>query len=134
LDRITGGRVVIDSSRHSEGENSLTLRFLPPIIQYHMRYRSRGIDVDFGVGGGTQIFWDATGGGDDGAPLLIANDTWLRGDYPLLFTTMHTQEFEGSRETTRFEITHRPDLFPPEEIDPHLELMPPDRAGVIPPI
>jgi hypothetical protein len=121
-----GSVVVLRTIRHWEGRNLLTLHFGPPLVGYH-------VSLDYGPSGrfedeenptdnGTSLYYSATGSAPGDTPLLIDNDTWVQGKYPVLYETAHTATADRATETTHFTFTHRPDLFPADEIIPRLEL------------
>ena len=121
-----GGVVVLRTIRHRDGRNLLTLHFGPPLVGYH-------VSSDYGVSGrfddeeeptdnGTSLYYAATGSAPGDTPLLIDNDTWIRGTYPVVYETAHTATADRTTETTHFTFTHRPDLFPADQIVQRLEL------------
>jgi len=124
--KYRGGVVVLRTIRHREGHNRLTLNFGPPLVGYHVtadygihgRFEDEGDPMD----NGTSLYYLATQSAPGEAPLLINDDTWVRGSYPVLYETAHTATAKRATETTRFSFTHRPDLFPADEIRQDLEL------------
>jgi hypothetical protein len=112
--------------RHQDGQNLLTLHFGPPLVGYHVSedYGASGRfeDEEDPMDNGTSLYYSATGSGPGDIPLLIDNDTWIQGKYPVLYETAHADSAHRATETTHFTFTHRPDLFPADQIIPGLEL------------
>jgi hypothetical protein len=129
LEGIAGVHVEFHSEHHREGENRLVLQFLPP--QFLVEEKEPEEAYFFPSGNGSVLFDEAVQAGDAApaaddpcplAPLLINNDTWVAASHPTIFSTAHTAAHNGAQETTHFDIVHRPDLFPPDEIIPAYEL------------
>lgn len=143
LEKIAGARVEFHTEVHREGENKLVLQLLPPHFATEEKFPE---EIHYVPGGANSaLFAEAVNAGDVPqapgdmcplAPVLIDNDTWVEGGYPTIFSTAHTATHSYAQETTRFDIVHRPDLFPPEEIDPNYELKrpaePPNRTPAQP--
>jgi hypothetical protein len=57
---------------------------------------------------------------------LVSVPGWKRRGYPVLFETTisDSRKIDGARysDETKFELVHRPDRFPPEQIVPKWEL------------
>jgi hypothetical protein len=108
--------------RHLEGKDNLVMNFGPPLIQVQAFSSGQG-EIEVPDANGTGLYYIANGKEFDGEyPLAIDGSTWVRETYPKLYSTGHTARASRVEETTRFELTHRPDLFPPEDIDPSLEV------------
>jgi hypothetical protein len=121
-----GSVVVLRTIRHQDGQNLLTLHFGPPLVGYHVSedYGASGRfeDEEEPMDNGTSLYYSATASAPGDTPLLIDNDTWIQGKYPVLYETAHTATADRATETTHFTFTHRPDLFPADQIIPRLEL------------
>ena len=119
--------------KHQEGADRLVLQFLPPFFTIGHKFPE---EIHYAWNGAdTGLFMKATQSGDVAAdagdpcllaPLLVDNDTWVEAGYPTLFKTAHSASFENATETSHFDIVHRPDLFPPDEINPNFEPKPRD--------
>jgi hypothetical protein len=139
-DNLMGGHVEIRTVPHTGGQNTLILQFLPPI--FFVNEEQPEDDMPLPSSNGTPIFLEAAQVADvppaEGdpcplAPVLVNDDTWVRGAYPVLFKTAHTANHNGAQETTHFDVVHRPDLFPAEEIRPEWEFpQPPEPPARIP--
>jgi len=123
--RIFGGRVVIEQTTYDEGENLLELAFVPPTVFLHAR--SRGELLEHEPAAGTDWYRRATlraVRGDDNLPLVRE---WVRDGYPLLFKATSAEPPNPATtgfmsERTEFELVHRPDLFPADQIMPGFEV------------
>jgi hypothetical protein len=115
--------------RKSEGTNALAVAFSPWPLQIPatFRYDPRLPPVSVPVPDSIIAFWTAhqkdaaeTGG--------INVKSWTHAGYNVLFEKTfpgkHTDQKIVYTDTTRFELVHRPDLFPPDEIVPNWELTP----------
>jgi hypothetical protein len=119
--------------KHQEGADRLVLQFLPPFFIIGHKFPE---EIHYAWNGAdTGLFMEAIQVGDVPpaagdpcavAPLLIDNDTWVEAGYPTLFRTAHSASHENATETSHFDIVHRPDLFPPDEINPNFEPKPRD--------
>jgi hypothetical protein len=128
-----GARVVIHEKHHREGENRLVLQFLPPQFMTEEKLPEERQYMPGGAN--SAIFDEAVNAGDaphpEGdpcplAPLLVDNDTWVEGTYPTIFKTAHSATNGDAQETTHFEVVHRPDLFPADEIIPDWDVHRPE--------
>lgn len=148
-ERLIGGRIVIEDEPCgggagpggcSEGEDLAAFSFAPPDFITLARLRP-GYGPLTRAGPGSDIYYLATRStGED----LLTIGPWTREGYPLLFTTAvdRTERLPGTRGGLfqahvrgTFELRHRPDLYPPEEIVPEYELAPnqePERPPRIP--
>ncbi|MFT3723645.1 MAG: hypothetical protein QM773_08680 [Hyphomonadaceae bacterium] len=147
LQKALGGRVIVEpepcpggeaqpAEGCKEGENLAAFHFEPP--DFHAMAQMRpGSGPITRQGPSSDIYYYATGSNMQDPPAL---EEWTHEGYPLLFTGKieQTRSLPGGRGvfykahvTGTFEIRHRPDLFPPEEIDAELEfpkkLEPPPR-------
>lgn len=110
-----------------EGESVAIISFAPPDFITMARLRP-GYGPLTRAGPGSDIYYLATAStGADPATM----GAWTREGYPLLFTAAvdRTEVLPGTRGGTyhahlraTFELRHRPDLYPPEEIQPANEL------------
>ena len=110
----------------TEGQDQVTLDFLPTLLQVPMVVTSKK---------GARLFQGMTAAAHellyvkDGGPLVLRLQGWRRDGYPTLFRADMPPVVgaQGARGDQRFELVHRPDLFPPDQINPDLELAPPAR-------
>jgi hypothetical protein len=108
--------------RHLEGKDNLVMNFGPPMIQIQAFSSTPG-EIELTDANGTGLYYIANGKEFEGEyPLAIDGSTWVRETYPKLYSTGHAASAGRVDETTRFELTHRPDLFPPEFYEAGLEL------------
>jgi hypothetical protein len=110
----------------TEGQDQVALDFLPTLLQVPMVVTSKK---------GARLFQGMTAAAHellyvkDGGPLVLRLQGWRRDGYPTLFRADMPPVVgaQGARGDQRFELVHRPDLFPPDQIKPDLELAPPAR-------
>jgi len=144
LDRAYGGRVVVEwlrcaagarewvrappprDARCTDGEDRGDMEFSPPSFEYLAEYRPNYGPLT-GAGPSGAMIALAMGPGRDGPPLV---DQWERVGHPLLFTAGIDRTARGAgprgtfsaRVRGTFALHHRPDLYPPDEINPEFEL------------
>jgi hypothetical protein len=151
-----GGVVILRTTRHREGRDRLVLNFGPPVVGLYLDAGGPWRQDAQANAAGTDLFYEAVakedgqeheeGNGpiglspfvDQGAlpraeisPLVVNDDHWSRGTYPKMFQAGSARGANPTERTT-FEITHRPDLFPQDEIDPNYELLPTPPPELIP--
>lgn len=143
-DRAYGGRVVVEwlrcaggarewvralpprDARCTDGDDRGELEFAPPSFKYLARYRPNYGPLT-GAGPAGAMISLAMGSGRNGPSDV---DQWERVGHPLLFTAAidRTARRAGPRGASithvrgTFALHHRPDLFPPDEIQPEFEL------------
>lgn len=127
IDNVLGGRAVIETTRRSQGEDRFRLWFEPPKVFLHSRSPDGGLYTRLPPAG-TDWYVVATRSAydeDEGLPLAAEQGT-RGGVYPVLFTATSIPRPPAGpwavSESTRFELTHRPDLFPADEIRPEYEV------------
>jgi hypothetical protein len=114
---------ILRTIRHREGKDSLSMNFGPPLIQVQAFSSGHGGNVEFTDANGTGLYYMANGKKFGDYPLAIDGSTWVRETYPKLYSTAHAASAHNVDETTRFDVTHRPDLFPGSEYRSSLELV-----------
>jgi hypothetical protein len=119
-DRMFGGRLVVVTERRDTGRDELNLIFHPPLQSAQGRYRE-GFGELYTLGGpGTHIYVMAVGG-----TVTPKITEWRRDGYPVLFTANPQASSDLDSMRGYYRIVHRPDLFPPEEINTHYEVVRP---------
>jgi hypothetical protein len=109
----------------TKGQNQVTLDFLPSLLQVPMVVTKKG----------TRLFTGMTAAGhellyinEESGPIMLRLQGWRRDGYPTLFRAdMPVKGAKGSRGDHRFELVHRPDLFPPDQIVADWEVSAPVR-------
>ncbi len=119
-----GGRKQIEHTLRPEGADGFRLHFGPPVL--FLQSRVRGREMDNFPAGGTDLFYDAHSSENGWGPVDVLAADATRGDYPLLFTASSAARPPAGpnliSENSRFELTHRPDLFPQEFLIPEYEV------------
>jgi hypothetical protein len=125
LDRQLGGRVEVSENRRTDGENRFELYFDPPHIFLQSRVGGRLEEASPAIG---TDWYEAANvlaphHQDRDVPLM-ANKGNFGGEHPhiLSATGIPRAPYYDLSSTSRFELTHRPDLYPADEIEPSLEV------------
>ncbi len=122
---------MLHTTRHREGKDSLFMNFGPPLTQMNAISAGTGGNVEMADANGTGLYYMANGKEMGQYPLVI-DETWVRETYPKLYSAGHAASSNGVEESTTFELTHRPDLFPKEDYVESLELGPQPKAPQVP--
>ncbi|HVQ47467.1 MAG TPA: hypothetical protein VMS62_11590 [Gemmatimonadales bacterium] len=130
-DNVPDAWTMLHTTRHREGKDSLFMNFGPPLTQLQAISAGIGGDVEMGDANGSGLYYAANGKEFGEYPLAI-DETWVRESYPKLYSAGHATSSNGVEESTTFELTHRPDLFPKEDYVESLELGPQPKAPQVP--
>lgn len=123
-DRILGGRAIIERTERVVGNDDFELHFEPPTVHLWALGQD-GERRHLQPPAGTDWYERATRHvlkGDFDAPRV---GSWTREGYPLVYKAVSAEqarEWPFTAERTEFEIVHRPDLFPQDEINPEYEV------------
>jgi hypothetical protein len=129
--RPFGGRLMVVTERREEGADNLTLNFLPPLVQMTGKYSPPGELFTFPGTLTTGIFSIAHGSREEWPRI----EEWVREGYPLLFRAATGASSGTAKVRGLYEVRHRPDLYPQDEIKPEFEFLPiegPERPPRIP--
>jgi hypothetical protein len=126
---VRGYRIRMTSERKSEGTNVLALTFEPPMVFTMATLTSPELSMSLPMPPSKTAFLTAHG---RGRSQDIELSGWTRVGNDVLFEKAIAGEvMEGKikfADNSKFELVHRPDLFPPEEIVAKWEVAPPADA------
>lgn len=118
----------ITSTRKSDGNDALKLTYGPGLVLTFAKVSSREMTLTLPLPPSNTVFLTAHAGGKY-TEQEVTLQGWTRGGQPVLFEKSvagdATVDKTQCTDTTKFELVHRPDLFPAEEIVPRWELTSP---------
>jgi hypothetical protein len=119
-----GGRAIVERTERVVGDDNLELHFEPPTVHL-WALGTDGERRHLQPPAGTDWYGRAARDvptRDFDAPRV---GRWTREGYPLLYKAVSEEQLRDwpfTAERTEFEIVHRPDLFPQDEINPEYEV------------